>query len=112
MGELFSLLTFEHIQEVVHLSAGGHSMRTDIFEIKLPVEKFFNQECLSDTPPAVDYDQLRSVRVQASFQFRVFFVAANKFIHTFMFWCKITHLELPKQILEPLIWYYLWNITL
>lgn len=34
---------------------------------------------------AVDYDQLRSVRVQASFQFRVFFVAANKFIHTFMF---------------------------
>ena len=46
-------------------------MRTDIFEIKLPVEKFFNQECLSDTPPAVDYDQLRSVRVQASFQFRV-----------------------------------------
>ena len=23
--------------------------------------------------------------VQASFQFRVFFVAANKFIHTFMF---------------------------
>lgn len=60
-------------------------MRTDIFEIKLPVEKFFNQECLSDTPPAVDYDQLRSVRVQASLQFRVFFVAANKFIHTFMF---------------------------
>ena len=35
-------------------------MRTDIFEIKLPVEKFFNQECLSDTPPAVDYDQLCS----------------------------------------------------
>ena len=77
MGELFSRITVEHIQEIVQLSAGGHSMRTDIFEIKLPVEKFFNQECLSDTPPAVDYDQLRSVRVQASFQFRVFFVDAK-----------------------------------
>ena len=40
MGELFFRITVEHIQEVVQLSAGGHSMRTDIFEIKLPVEQY------------------------------------------------------------------------
>ena len=89
MGVFLWRITVQGIQKIVQLPAGGHAMRTDIFEVKLLAEELFNQECFPDTPSAIDYDQFRPVGMEASFQLLVFLVATYKFIHISLVFVQI-----------------------